>query len=183
MSAPRSTGRIERYGPGDAAPDPRPGDIILTHRRRRLMPALIAFAQRRRFTGPRRVFAHWSHCALVVAPDGTLVEAESRGVIRSPLDKYRANEYHLVRMDDRLDDEQRRTAASVADACVGDAFGYAVLCSLMIWLVTGMPVRWHRRDHQICSGLVATALERAGQRFARPPAFMLPADLAETFWT
>lgn len=182
MSAPGGTGHVERYGPGDAAHDVRPGDIILTHRRRRLMPALITLAQHRRFTGSRRAFAHWSHCALVVAADGTLVEAESRGVIRSPLDKYRAAEYHLVRMDGRLDEEHRRTAASAAEACVGEAFGYAVLCSIAIWLLTGIPVKWRRRDHQICSGLVGTALARAGQRFDRPPAFLLPADLAETFW-
>jgi uncharacterized protein YycO len=171
---------LERYGPGQQAPDLRPGDFILTHRRR-LMPALISLAQRRRFTGPDRAFAHWSHCALVVATDGTLVEAEGTGVRRSPLARYRSEEYHLVRMDARLDMEQRRLAVRAAEENVGQAFGYAVMLSLAIWLLTGRRVRWRRADHQVCSGLVAGALAAAGQRFDRPPAFMLPADLARAY--
>lgn len=172
---------VERYGPGEAPEIVRPADFILTHRRHRPMPALIALAQRRRFRGAARAFAHWSHAALVISADGTLVEAEGTGVRRSPLSKYRENEYHLVRMDGRLDDQQRLAATRAAELWVGDAFGYLVMLALTIWLLTGAPVRWVRRDHQICSGLVARALTFGGQRFARDAAFMLPADLAETY--
>jgi hypothetical protein len=42
-------------------------------------------------------------------------------------------------------------------------------------------VRWTRRDHQVCSGLVARALTLAGERFPGEPAFMLPADLAQAY--
>jgi uncharacterized protein YycO len=171
------TAGVERYGRGRAAAVVRPGDFILTHRRRRLMPALIALAQRRRFRGPARPFAHWSHVALVVGDDGALVEAEGNGVTRSALAKYREGEYHLVRMDGRLDDEQRARAAG----WVGEGFGYLVLLGLLVWLLTGVPVRWRRRDHLVCSGLVARALALAGQEFGRDPAFMLPADLAEAY--
>jgi uncharacterized protein YycO len=172
---------VERYGPGEAPEVLRAGDFVLTHRRRRLMPALITLAQRRRFRGGAREFAHWSHAALVVGADGTLVEAEGTGVRRSPLAKYHEDEYHLVRMDGRLDDRQRSVAAEAAAGWVGDAFGYLVLLALVVWLLTGVPVRWARRDHQICSGLVARALATAGQPFSRDPAFMLPADLAEVY--
>jgi uncharacterized protein YycO len=159
----------------------RPGDFILTHRRRRLMPALITLAQRRRFRGRGRPFAHWSHAALVITPEGMLVEAEGTGVRRSPITKYHEDEYHLVRMDGHLDDQQRSAAAQLAERWVGEGFGYLVMLSLTIWLLTGIPVRWARHDHQICSGLVARALATAGQPFSRPPAFMLPADLAEAY--
>jgi uncharacterized protein YycO len=172
---------VERYGPGEAATVVRPGDFILTHRRRRLMPGLITLAQRRRFTGDARPFAHWSHAALITTAEGTLVEAEGRGVQRSTIAKYHQDEYHLVRMDAYLDDQQRTAAAQLAERQVGEGFGYLVMLSLAIWLLTGVPLRWARRDHQICSGLVARALRAAGQRFARPPAFMLPADLAEAY--
>lgn len=173
--------RVERYGPGEAPEVVRPGDFVLTHRRRRPMPALITLAQRRRFRGTARAFAHWSHAALVVGSDGTLVESEGTGVRRSPLAKYHVEEYHLVRMDGHLDDRQRSVAAEAASGWVGDAFGYLVMLALVVWLLTGVPVRWTRRDHQICSGLVARALAAAGQRFPRDPAFMLPADLAEVY--
>lgn len=145
------------------------------------MPALITLAQRRRFRGAARAYAHWSHAALVVTAQGTLVEAESTGVRRSPLGKYREEEYHLVRMDGYLDDDQRLEAARTAELWVGDAFGFLVMLDLTIWLLTGLRVRWVRRDHQICSGLVARALVAAGQRLAQDPAFMLPADLAEAY--
>lgn len=173
--------KAERYGPGEAAAVVRPGDFILTHRQRRPMPALITLAQRRRFRGAARPYAHWSHAALIVDTDGTLVEAEGTGVRRSPLDKYHGNEYHLVRMDGRLDDDQRSAAARAAAGWVGDVFGYLVMLDLTVWLLTGLQLRWIRRDHQVCSGLVARALTIAGQRFARDPAFMLPADLAEAY--
>lgn len=172
---------IERYGAGEQAVRLLPGDFILTHRRRRIMPLLIGLAQRRRFQGRRRAFAHWSHAALVVGADGSLVEAEGTGVRRSPLAKYRREEYHLVRMDGVLDVSQRTAAASAAERHVGDAFGYLVMLSLAVWLLTGRPVRWRRRGHESCSGLVAHALAGAGQRFARDPTFMLPADLAEAY--
>lgn len=172
---------VERYGPGEAPELVRPADFILTHRRRRPMPALITLAQRRRFRGPARAYAHWSHAALIVNAEGTLVEAEGTGVRRSPLGKYHQSEYHLIRMDGRLDDRQRLAAAGMAERWVGDAFGYLVMLDLTIWLLTGVPVRWARRDHQVCSGLVARALAAGGQRFGRNAAFMLPADLAEAY--
>jgi len=172
---------VERYGPGEAPENVRPGDFVLTHRRRRPMPALITLAQRRRFRGAARAYAHWSHAALVVSAQGTLVEAEGTGVRRSPLGKYREEEYHLIRMDGRLDNEQRAAAARTAERWIGDGFGFLVMLELTIWLLIGLRLRWIRHDHQICSGLVARALTAAGQRFARDPAFMLPADLAEAY--
>ena len=172
---------VERYRRGESPESVLPGDFILTHRQGRLTPALITLAQRRRFRGAARAYAHWSHAAVVVNADGMLVESEGTGVRRSPLSKYHENEYHLVRMDGRLDDQQRSVAAGATERRVGDAFGFLVMLDMTIWLLTGLPVRWIRREHQICSGLVAWALTAAGQRFARDPAFMLPADLAEAY--
>jgi hypothetical protein len=173
-------GKVQRYGAGEEAEDVKPGDFILTHRRR-LMPMLISMAQRRRFRGADRLFAHWSHCALVVNEAGDLIEAESLGVIQSPLAKYRAREYHLVRLGPALSAGARARAVAYARARVGSAFGYLVLVSLMLWLIFGWRVRLGRRHHDICSGLVAHALQEAGELEGVDPTFILPADLAKAY--
>src|SRR5579872_3610777 len=94
---------VERYGPGEDARDFTPGDFILAHRNH-VIARLISLAQKRRFRGPDAVYAHWSHSAAVVDRDGRLVEAESMGVVRSPISKYRDSEYHLVRLGPTFDD-------------------------------------------------------------------------------
>ena len=81
-----------------------PGDFILAHRFRPIA-ALIKLAQEIRFRGPDSIYAHWTHCALVVDGDGALVEAESLGVKRSPISKYQSKEYHLVRLGDEFPPE------------------------------------------------------------------------------
>ena len=93
--------RVERYGPGEAAAEYEPGDFILTHRSRPIA-ALISLGQKRRFRGPDSVYAHWTHMALIVERDGTIVEAEALGVVRSPVSKYLAPEFHLVRLGAEL---------------------------------------------------------------------------------
>jgi uncharacterized protein YycO len=167
---------FDRYGPGEQALEPRPGDIVFTHRRG-LIPRLIRLAERRHCGSA----AYWSHCAIVVDADGTLVEAESRGVVRSPLSKYRPREYTLVRTSGLLGDAGSREAVAYATVRVGEAFGFLVMLSLAIWLLTGVRVGFRRKDHQICSGLVAGALQSGGLDVGGDPSFLLPCDLAERF--
>ena len=145
------------------------------------MPWLISTTQRARFRGPDARFAHWSHCALVVDGDGSLVEAETFGVTRSPIEKYRPREYAVIRTSQLLSPEARARSAAYAEGTVGSAFGFAVLVSLGIWLVTGIRVRFARRNHQICSGLVAHALAEGGLRPPDDPTFTLPADMARAY--
>jgi len=172
--------RVERYGPGEAAAHFTPGDFILTHRHTPIAQ-LISIGEKRRFRGADAVYAHWSHCALVVGDDGAVVEAESTGVRRSPIARYKADEYHLVRLGPEFATERRRRAVKYADAQVGKAFGYFALVGAALFLVTGLPFRLMRRDHQICSGLVVRALQEADMLPGLDPALTLPADLAKTF--
>jgi uncharacterized protein YycO len=88
--------QVEQYLAGAQARSLAPGDFILTHRHN-WMAGLITQAQKRRFHGPDAVYAHWSHAA-VVAPGGTVIEAEIRGVVRNPIARYRDDEYRLVRL-------------------------------------------------------------------------------------
>lgn len=171
---------VERYGPGEEATDFTPGDFILAHRNRPI-GALIAQAQKRRFRGPDAKFAHWTHAALVVAADGALVEAESMGVTRSPVTKYRHGEYHLVRLGPGFADADRGRSVEYATDQVGQAFGYLDLAGAGLYLLLGLPMRWMRGNHQICSGLVVRALQRGRQASRLDPALTLPADLAKLY--
>jgi uncharacterized protein YycO len=169
----------QRYGPGEEATRFDPGDFILTHRHNP-MAGLISLGEKRRFRGADSVFAHWSHCALVVGDDGALVEAESTGVRRSPISRYRDDEYHLVRLAD-FPPDARHEAVAYALAQVGEPFGYLALIGAAISLIAGRPVRLTRRNHQICSGLVVLALQKGGLMPEADPLVMLPADLAKLY--
>lgn len=172
--------RAERYGIGEDASSVDPGDFILAHRRH-LLAALISRAERRRFRGPDAPYAHWSHAAVVVGADGSLVEAESMGVVRSPISKYRDFEYHLVRLGADFAPPDRAKSVGYAEAQVGQAFGYLDLAGAGLHLLFGWPLRWMRKNHQICSGLVTRALQVGGLVPQLDPDLTLPADLAKVF--
>lgn len=171
---------VERYGPGEIATRFDPGDFILAHRHNPMAGA-ISLAQKFRFTGPDAVYAHWSHCALIVDEGGALVEAESAGVTRSPISRYTDDEFHLVRLGSELSAEGRKRAVDYTNAQVGQGFGYLAAFGAMIFLLTGLPLRLMRRKHQICSGLVVRALQKGGLLKGVDPDLMLPADLAKIY--
>jgi uncharacterized protein YycO len=156
-----------------------PGDFILAHRHH-VIARLITLAQSRRFKGPDARFAHWSHAA-VVAPDATVIEAEIRGIVRSPLTKYRPDEYRLVRLDGMLDESARSRVVDYASAQLGQAFGFLDMAGAAVYLLTGLPVRMVRRRHEICSSLVVRAMQEGGLLKELDPALTLPADLAKRF--
>jgi uncharacterized protein YycO len=157
-----------------------PGDFILTHRHR-LFAALITVAQRRRFRGADARFAHWSHAAVIVASDGTLVEAETMGVTRSSIKKYRDDEFHVVRLGADFKRDSRRAAVAYAEGQVGQAFGYLDMIGASLHLLFGWPLRWVRRNHEICSSLVVKALQHGDRLCDFDPPTTLPADLAKAF--
>src|SRR5437868_5852973 len=76
----------------------QPGDFLLTHGHG-LMSALIRFGQRLRFFGADAKYTHWSHCALFVDANGTIIEAVGTGVCQSQFSKYDAKERHIVHFD------------------------------------------------------------------------------------
>jgi uncharacterized protein YycO len=170
----------ERFGPGEEAKDFVPGDFILAHRHH-LIANLISLAEKRRFKGADAVYAHWSHAAVVVARDGTLVEAEMTGVQVSPVSRYRDDEYHLVRLGSDFSPEARNRAVALARSQVGQGFGYLDMFGAIVYLLTGRPMRVVRRKHEICSSLVVRALQAGGLVRELDPALTLPGDLAKLF--
>ena len=171
---------VERYGPGEEARNFSGVDFILAHRHN-FIAGLISQAEKRRFRGADAPFAHWSHAAVVVAKDGSLVEAETAGVKRSPISKYRDDEYHLVRLGSGFDAAGRSRAVAYAEGQVGEGFGFLDLFGATLYLLSGWPLRLIRRNHQICSTLVVHALQQGGQAANLDPALTLPADLAKLY--
>jgi uncharacterized protein YycO len=172
--------KVERYGSGEEAINFVPGDFILAHRHH-VIAGLISLAQKRRFKGADAVYAHWSHSAVIVEKDGTLVEAEIWGVRRNPISRYRSDEYHLVRIGTEFSSEARARAVAFAHQQVGQGFGFLDMFGLTIYLLFGWPVRLARSGHEICSGLVVRALQAGGMLKELDPLLTLPADLAKLF--
>jgi hypothetical protein len=171
---------VERSTAGHEPAQLAAGHVLLTHGRH--WPArIIRFGQRLRFTGRRAPFAYWNHVALVLNADGDLAEALGRGVVRTNIEKYRDTTYELVRID--CSDEDREQIAAFAQAVLAARwrYGWWTIVALALTLLTGSRFVFGRVGTAICSGFAAEALVRAGLIFARPPAFMLPADLAEHF--
>jgi uncharacterized protein YycO len=171
--------QVEQYLPGAQAASLTPGDFILAHRDN-WMAGLISQAQKHRFRGPDAVYAHWSHAAIVAAED-TVIEAESRGVVRSPIARYRDDEYRLVRLGRELEPSRRARVVEYATSRIGQAFGYLDMLGTAIYLLTGLPMRVARRNHQICSSLVVRSLQQGGLLQELDPILTLPADLAKRF--
>lgn len=171
---------VERYGPGDEAKSYEPGDFLLTHRHHPIA-RLISLAQERRFRDADAPYAHWTHCAVVVGVDGELVESESAGVTRSPISKYRSDEYHLVRLGPDVMPMARGRSVTYATAQVGQAFGYLALLGAALYLLFGWPIKLARRQHVICSSLVVRALQAGGLMPDVDAALTLPADLAKLY--
>jgi hypothetical protein len=172
--------KVERYGPGQEAEDLVPGDFILAHRHN-LIAGLISQAQKRRFTGADSAYAHWSHSAMIVELDGALVEAEVTGVRQNPISRYRADEYHLVRLGTDFSSEARARAVAYSKAQVGQGFGFLDMFGASLYLLLGWRVRLARRGHEICSGLVVRALQAGGLVPQLDPLLTLPADLAKLY--
>jgi hypothetical protein len=170
----------ERYGPGEEAKDLIPGDFILAHRHHPVAE-LISLAQKRRYKGADAVFAHWSHTALVVDETGSLVEAEVTGVRQNPISRYRAAEYHLVRLGPEFSTQGRAAAVAYARQQVGQGFGFLDMFGASLYLLFGWQVRLVRRGHEICSGLVVRALQAGGLVPELDPLLTLPADLAKRY--
>lgn len=177
-AAPTRTVSIQRYGPGEAAQDFTPGDFILTHGNK-MYDRLIHWAQGLQMHGPDHKFTRWNHAALIIDQDGTIVEANGDGVDQNPISKYTPTEYYLVHI--QADDVERRNMIAFAKWANGQPYGKLTICSVFLSLLLGSTMIFALQGQEICSGLVARSLERAGYIFDKDPAHIMPADLAQSF--
>jgi hypothetical protein len=174
---------VKSYSAGEEAHpnDFDKGDFILTHSDH-IFSKLIRFGQSLRFVGAQRPFAHWSHAALIVDKNGTIIEAIGAGVVRNNLTKYRNTEYHLVHLnDEQLSPGDRYQVAHFGEWSLGEPWAVLTAFSLAFSLLSGLKFSFGFDGQTICSGLVARALERTNIIFDRSPSHILPADLANYF--
>jgi len=174
---------ITQFCPGEQARpgDYHPGDFILTHGAH-LSSRFIRFGQTIRFRGDDRKYSWWSHAALIRRENGDLIEAVNAGVIETNISRYKDTEYHLVHLEDSLANQRdREQGVKFAEASVGQSYGFVAVASIALSLLTGAKVAFGYEGQQICSGLVARALERTSVIFDRSPPHTLPADLAKIF--
>ena len=169
---------VERFGPGEQIADPRPADFILTHGAG-VFDALIRVGQGLRIHGQDRKYTHWNHAAMFVGTNGDIVEAVGDGVRLHNISIYKPTEYHVVRISASLLD--RDEAVAFAHSCVGEPYGRATIASIALSLLTGAKFSFGFDSEQICSGLVARAMERTPAIFNRAPSHIMPADLAKYY--
>jgi hypothetical protein len=164
---------------GLSAAEYSPGDFLLTQGQS-WVSKLIRIGQMFRF-GLGSPYAYWSHSALLVDSHGTLIEAMASGIEYGHLDRYRNQPYTLVRVGTTMSREDRDQAIAFARSCVGWEYGYLTFVSIALSCLTGGRLSFGREAEEVCSGLVARALERGATIFPRDPRGMTPGDLARYF--
>ena len=170
--------RFEHIPPGQADPDPSPGDFILTHGGE-FFSRVIQFGQGLRFTGKDRPYTYWNHSALIVSADGALIEALGPGIRRNTLKDYQGTQYTVVHIE--ASDEDRREMVAFAEHSLGGSYDWATIVSITLSLLTGLKLSFGFPGQLICSGLVARALERTTAIFDEEPSHVMPAELAKMF--
>jgi uncharacterized protein YycO len=156
------------------------GDFVLV-KTKSFNAKLIRFGQWVRFRGDDRRYIGWTHAALIVNDDGALVEAVGHGVRRSNLSAYQAADYAIVNTAAIVGPADRAEAVAFAEWCVGEQYGYLTILSVSIAMLTGSKLIFGVDGQNICSGLVARALERTRAIFQRSSSHISPADLAKMF--
>ena len=167
-----------RSPPGEIVTGLRRGDLVLI-RGAGWLGRAIRLGAWRRFGPEFPRYGYWSHAALVVNDHGHLLEVHARGVALCDIEKYRDVDFCHVRLP--LGDRARYDASTFACAFLGqryDIWGF-VLLGLSVSL--GDVFRVPDTGRPGCVSLIVRALERAGLSFDRPPADMMPADLARQF--
>jgi hypothetical protein len=171
--------QAERLPPGESAAWARPGDFILV-RGASWRSRIITLYERLCFRRPEeRYCAYWSHAALVVGANGAIVEAGTAGVVLQHIEKYRDVEYHYVAVQAAPSDRWR--AVRFAASRVGSSYSRLAIAVLAASALTGGRIVPRNPNCDICAGLVAGALSRAGAIFDKSPALMLPGDLAKHY--
>jgi hypothetical protein len=168
--------RVEHFPRGECVTSFRPGDVILVSGTSWRCRVISGFERLRIGTRAAWQSARWNHAALVVNANGAIVEAGTGGVVLQHVEKYRDDDYHYVAV--RATHDERSRAVRFAASRVGCSYSRRAVANLVVSGLTRKRVRLHDPDREMCGSLVANALTRAGENFERPPAEMLPADLA-----
>jgi hypothetical protein len=173
-----------------------PADLILCHGDR-LIHRFVQIGQRLRMLlagvdtrRDRRDWRHYDHVAVFVGdatfPDGTITPAciealpGKEGVRLTPLSAFESREYHHVPVD--MVDHDRAQAVDYCYACLPLSYGlFLHYLGMVATTLTGGSLTLSGGQQEICSSMAAQALVRGPYIWDRPPAAMMPADLARHF--
>jgi hypothetical protein len=169
--------RVDYAPAGREAEAPELGDLILTHNPY-WTSRIIRLGQRLRYD---EAHAFYNHVAVVYDSQGSIVEALGGGVKKRHISVYEDTPYYVVRIGAGSGD--RRQVVNFLDAVLEARwrYGFLTIASVALTLLSGYSVVFARSGTAICSGLAAEALTRCGEIFDKPPAFVIPADLARHF--
>jgi hypothetical protein len=173
--------QIEQVPAWKTATAVEPGDFLLS-RAHGFKHKMIMWGQGLRISvAADRVYRSYTHAALVVSPDGGLIEAVGSGVRRSHLKDYVGEYYEIVHIT--ASPEDRAQAVGVAEAALGRKARYNGLAtvSIALWAFTGSPLIFFIDGEYTCSGLVARAMLAIGAVFSVDAAKVTPAQLAIYF--
>src|SRR5437879_10079327 len=154
--------RVQRFRPTERVISPRRGDFVLTHGSQ-WTSRLIQAGQALRYYGGSRKYTYWNHAAICPDDAGHIIEALGAGVVERHISVYDPADYHVVFL--RMADLDRDQVVEFARYCRDHQYGYLTIVSLTLSLATGSKLSFGVDGQEICSGLVARALERAGERF------------------
>jgi len=165
---------------GQTDTDFKPGDFILTTKDG-LYSSLIRFGQAFRFRGKDKQFAKYTHAAVIINPEGDIIEALSQGIVKANIQDYSPQEYLHIAIN--ASDEDRTEMIGFVKSCIGETYGWATIASIAFSLLTGLKFSFGFDGQEICSGLVARSLERSTAIFPRDASHIMPADLAKFYIT
>jgi hypothetical protein len=172
---------VTEHPRGNRATNLATGDVLLTGvKQTNIFSRAIKLGAMLR--GYDKKYRRFSHAALVIDPDGTLAEALSNGVHRSPISKYDEPNYRIVHTHvDEHDQAQLLDFTNSVLKARKIGYGRLTIAGLALYCLTGAPICVETAGTAICSGFVCDALTRAQFIWKRPPFAMMPADLAKAF--
>jgi hypothetical protein len=158
-----------------------PGDFVLS-RAHGVRHKIIKWGQGLRITDPAdRCYRDYTHAAVVVSPNGDIIEAVGSGVRRANLSEYVPTTYEVVHITASAED--RAQIVAVAEEALGRKARYNALAtvSITLWAFTGSRLIFFTDGAFTCSGLVARAMLAIGAVFSVDATRVTPAQLAIYF--
>lgn len=155
------------------------GDFILIKGKKTLFSSLIRFGQSFRFRGEDSKYVGYTHAAMFADSYGNLIEALGNGVRTNHISEYKEYDFLLVRIS--ATDIDREKMSRFIRASINDGYGWTTIVSIALSLMTGLKFSFGFMGQEICSGLIARALERTDFIPPVDASHCVPAALAKWF--
>lgn len=164
------------YGEGKTVEAFTPGDFILVASKAPFS-RFVQFIQGL-YIRDRRLLK-WNHCAIIVNPEGELVEADGKEIKLGSLEEYKYSDYFLIRLDATIED--RHQAVNFALATVGEKVSGITRVLNTLSFLTALKISVGTKGHEFCSGLIVKCLERTAAIFPKDASHTTPHDLAQYY--